>query len=165
MEAYSADHWQAVFSALAASAAALTGLLFVALSINLRQVLEGRGLVGRAVEVLILLTGTLIAATLLLMPAQTRQSVAIEVLAIGIALAGTIGMIQLRAPRKALGVSGRNFALRVVGAQCGPVCLLIGGVSLMAGAGGGLYWVVPALLATTVAGIVGAWVMLVEILR
>ena len=31
--------------------------------------------------------------------------------------------------------------------------------------GGGLYWVVPALLAAMVAGIIGAWVMLVEIVR
>ena len=41
---------------------------------------------------------------------------------------------------------------------------------LMSGQGatsavGGLYWVVPGLVAAMVAAIIGAWVMLVEILR
>jgi hypothetical protein len=39
------------------------------------------------------------------------------------------------------------------------------GVSLLAGAGGGLYWLVPALIFAFVSAAVKGWVLLVEIMR
>lgn len=157
-----------MFTAIAGSSAALTGLLFVALSINLSHVIKGPGLIGRAVEVLVLLTSVLIISTLLLMPGQTTVAAATEVIGVGALDAFVIGVIHVRAPRRALramGVSSSNFALRVMGAQSGPAFLLIGGISMLLGNGGGLYWVAPACIAAMVAAIVGAWVMLVEIVR
>jgi hypothetical protein len=41
----------------------------------------------------------------------------------------------------------------------------VAGVSLVVGAGGGLYWTLPALLAGFVGAVLNAWVLLVEILR
>jgi hypothetical protein len=38
--AYRADTWQALYAAVAGSAAALTGLLFIGLSLNLRIIVE-----------------------------------------------------------------------------------------------------------------------------
>lgn len=165
MDAYSTANWAAVFAAIAGSSAALTGLLFVALSINLSQVIKGPGLVGRAVEVLILLTSVLITSTLLLMPGQSASTVAAEVLTVALLAEVLLTYIHVRAPRRQLQVSGTMFAMRVLGAQLGPVFLVIGGVSLLAQNGGGLYWVVPAMIAAMVAAIIGAWVMLVEIVR
>ncbi len=55
--------------------------------------------------------------------------------------------------------------MRVVGGQLGPIFLIVGGVSLLAQRGGGLYWVVPALVAAMVTAIIGAWVVLVEAAR
>ena len=55
--------------------------------------------------------------------------------------------------------------MRVLGAQVGPLLMIAGGISLLFSAGGGLYWVVPAMLFATVAAIIGAWVLLVEIIR
>ncbi|MHB8612940.1 MAG: hypothetical protein ACYDAL_10985 [Candidatus Dormibacteraceae bacterium] len=46
-----------------------------------------------------------------------------------------------------------------------PVLMAVGGVSLLFEKGGGLYWIVPAMLVAMVAAMVGAWVMLVEIVR
>jgi modulator of FtsH protease len=53
----------------------------------------------------------------------------------------------------------------VIGDHLGPLLLIAGGISLVVGDGGGLYWVVPGLVAAMIAAIVGAWVMLVEIVR
>jgi modulator of FtsH protease len=163
--AYSPDAWAAAFTAVAGAAAALTGLLFVALSINLDRVIKGAGLIGRAVEVLVLLVAGLIIALLLLMPAQGSSSAGLEIVAVAVTTIAWLTFIQVRAPRRTLGVTTANFVMRVLGDHLGPLLLVVGGVSLWAQTGGGLYWVVPGLIAAMVAAIIGAWVMLVEILR
>jgi hypothetical protein len=43
--------------------------------------------------------------------------------------------------------------------------LMIGGVSLLVRAGGGLYWLVPGILLCLLVAVLDAWVLLVEILR
>jgi hypothetical protein len=165
VDGYSTAGWAPVFSALVGASAALTGLLFVSLSINLSHVITGQGLIGRAVEVLILLTSVLILSTLLLMPSQNRGSASAEILALACLEFVLLAIIHVRAPRRALGVTPRLFAMRVVGAQSGPVFMIVGGVSLLVQNGGGLYWIAPAMVASMVAAIIGAWVMLVEIVR
>lgn len=55
---------------------------------------------------------------------------------------------------------GRQFSLIL-----GTLPFVIGGVSLIAGVGGGLYWTVGGMLAAITAAVVNAWVLLVEILR
>jgi hypothetical protein len=63
MRAYDPAAWEPFFSAMIAAAAALTGLLFVAVSINLDRILKGgRFLPARAAETL---------ATLLLVVASS----------------------------------------------------------------------------------------------
>jgi hypothetical protein len=52
MTAYQPEQWHDMFVAMAGAAAALTGLIFVAVSINLEQVLKHRALPPRAVETL-----------------------------------------------------------------------------------------------------------------
>jgi hypothetical protein len=42
---------------------------------------------------------------------------------------------------------------------------LVAGISLLAGGGGGLYWLVPAVLIFLVSGLGNAWVLLIEMLR
>jgi hypothetical protein len=44
-------------------------------------------------------------------------------------------------------------------------CLILAGATLLAQAGGGLYWLVPSVLAAITFGLINAWVLLVEILR
>lgn len=165
MDAYSFANWGLAFTATAGAAAALTGLLFVALSINLKQIIANPGLVARAIEVLIVLAAVLFLSTLLLMPGQPNGAGAIEIIVSAVAVSTVVGLIQMRTDRKALGISRFSFAMRVVGAHTGPILLLVGAASLLAGAGGGIYWVIPALLAMIAVSIIGAWVMLVEILR
>ena len=159
MDAYSSVGWTAVFASIAGASAALTGLLFVALSLNMSQVLKGRGWIGRAVEVLVLLVSAMVISILLLMPAQGTQTLAIEIFSIAAPLAAVLAYIHIRSPHR------RLFALRVFGGQLGSIFLIFGAVSLLAQNGGGLYWVVPALLIAMVSAIIGAWVVLVEAAR
>jgi hypothetical protein len=165
LDGYSLGNWALAFTTTASAAAALTGLLFVALSINLKQIVANPGLIARAIEVLIVLSAALILSTLLLMPGQPNGVAATEIIAIALAVSGITARMQISTDRRALGISGFAFASRVVGAHTGPVLLAIGAISLLTQTGGGLYWVVPALLAMIAVSIIGAWVMLVQIVR
>lgn len=165
MDAYSATAWAPAFTAIAGSSAALTGLLFVAISINLSQILKVPGLVSRAMEVLILLTAVLVLSTLLLEPGMAAGTLGAEVLTVAAVAEVVVSVILVRAARHLVGVGPVGFAMRAGGEQLGIVLLLIGGVSLLTQTAGGLYWVVPAMVATMISAIVGAWVLLVEILR
>lgn len=166
MDAYNAANWTPAFTAVAGSSAALTGLLFVAISINLSQILKVPGLVARGIEVVVLLAAVLVLSILLLMPAMTAAALGVEVLSITLVAEALVTWIQIRSARGVASLVGPlNFALRVLGGQVGLILLLVGGVSLLAESGGGLYWVVPGMAFVMVSAIIGAWVLLVEILR
>jgi modulator of FtsH protease len=47
----------------------------------------------------------------------------------------------------------------------GTVPLIVGGASILADAGGGLYWTVAGMILAIAAGVANAWVLMVEILR
>src|SRR3954452_21156184 len=72
--------------------AALAGLVFVALSINLRDILGAPGLTGRAAEAIILMVQPVIAALLVLIPNQGMRALGIELLVLG---AGTFVFVNV----------------------------------------------------------------------
>jgi|SRR5215216_1306367 len=86
------DQWHDFFLALAGTAGVLTGLVFVAVSINLQEIVSepGSGLPGRAAEALILLVGVLTVSILLLVPGQALVMVGAEVLVVGLASWGVL---------------------------------------------------------------------------
>ncbi len=71
--------WTDFFVAEAGAAAALAGLLFVAISINLTRILEFRHLPTRAIEALLALLSVLVVATFALVPAQSTRAYASEI--------------------------------------------------------------------------------------
>ena len=95
------DEWNDFFTTSAGAAAALVGLIFVGVSINLEMIMANPryGLAGRTLEVFVMLVAVLIITSLLLMPAQGTV-VGLEVLVIGIANWAAIVAIQLLQLRK-----------------------------------------------------------------
>jgi len=43
------------------------------------------------------------------------------------------------------------------------VLVAIAGVTLIAGAGGGLYWLIPAIASSLIGGVINAWMFLVRL--
>ena len=84
MHAYSAVEWGGLFLAGAGASAALTGLLFVAISINLDRILQGRGLPGRAGEAIVLLVAVLVVSMLGLVPGQSPTVLGAQLLGSGL---------------------------------------------------------------------------------
>lgn len=74
-------------------------------------------------------------------------------------------MIHLWAVRGRVGPSSGVLTSRIVMTQLAVLPLLAAGVSLLLGAGGGLYWLVPGVILCLVVAVLDAWVLLIEILR
>lgn len=160
--AYSAAEWSDLFVAGAGAAAALTGLLFVAVSINVDRIISLSGLPERALGTLALLLGVLVVCLLGLIP-QSGGALGVELIATGLAFAGATAMLS---SRSLAGDEQRSWiASRYLIAVAGTVPYAIAGITLLAGGGGGLYWLIGGAIAAIVGGVITAWVLLVEILR
>ncbi|HVZ73061.1 MAG TPA: hypothetical protein VHJ20_11850 [Polyangia bacterium] len=163
-DAYDVAGWANFFVAEAGASAALTGLLFVAVSINLAKILQYPQLPGRAAESLILLAGVLAASTLGLVPGQSRVALGAELTAV----ASLVWLAPMAIQARSGHVAGAplNWILtRVATHQLAALPSVGAAVSVLVGAGGGLYWLVPATLLSFAGSIVNAWVLLVEIQR
>jgi hypothetical protein len=165
MHAYTPAGWVELFLAEAGASAALAGLLFVAISINLTKILEVRGLVGRAGEAIVLFVAVLVVSTLVLVPGQARVALGTELLVTGLLAWSILVVIHVRAVRGRIGPSRAVLVGRVVMAQVAVLPFLVAGVSLLLRAGGGLYWVVPGVVLCLVVAVLNAWVLLIKILR
>jgi hypothetical protein len=163
MAAASSEPWHDLFVGVSGAAAVLTGLLFVSLSINVRQILDRPWLPRRAGLTLVLLFEALVIAILGLVPGQSPTVLAVELLCVGVAawLFATAVFTVRRPP-----IDQRQpIVVNAVVAQLATLPVIAAGASLLAGSGGGLYWLVPALILLLSVGVIYAWVLLIEILR
>jgi len=97
--AYAADRWTDFGVGVAGASAALAGLVFVAVSINLSEILKYRNLPGRAGLTLILFITPLLAGILLLVPGQARAALGWELIAAGVVIGGSQLIINHRSGR------------------------------------------------------------------
>jgi modulator of FtsH protease len=165
--AFAPEHWSDFFVAQAGATAALAGLVIVAISINLKAIVEGRLLSGRAAETVAMLGAVLVLSTLALVPGQGIAALGGEILMLGLANAGFHGLVLFRARRFHHDKEARW--MRYLLALGSVLPMLLAGLSLLAGPEGwlpgGLYWLVPAVVFGLVGGLLNSWVLLVEILR
>jgi hypothetical protein len=145
------------------ASAALTGLLFVTVSINLEQILKFAHLPGRAAGTLGILLSALVASGLCLLPGQSIRVLGVEVLLIGIAVA--IQVVWVTHWRIADDEQMAWVFEHLASLMLPSLAFVAGGLSLVVGGGGGLYWVVAAVLLAFVVASINAWVLLVEIMR
>jgi hypothetical protein len=133
--AYSSEPWHDLFVGVSGAAAVLTGLLFVALVISI----------------------------LGLVPGQSATALAVELLCVGgAAWLFATAVFTVRRPA----IHQRQpIVVNAVAAQLATLPVMVAGASLLAGSGGGLYWLVPALILLLSVGVIYAWVLLIEILR
>ena len=157
--------WHQFFSAEVGVGATLTGLVFVALSINLKHILEFPGLAGRAGEALLLLLLPVFAGLAGLLPQSGTTAFGAELLAIGLLECIIVTRIAFVGRRSSKDRSLPKFAVRVAGAEAAVGTAIAAGAILIASGPGGLWWQAASTALCVVAGVGDAWVLLIEILR
>jgi hypothetical protein len=165
MSTESIAEWSTLLTVGAETAATLTGLVFVAVSINLDRIMAYPGLPGRAAESILQFLEVFLISTVALIPKQSDGALAIEFLVLGVffwvvQIAGQVRYLRVRA-----GHPWWWFVLRAALSQVATVPVLVAGIALLVGAPGAMYWLVPGFVFSFAAGIVSAWVLLVEIRR
>ena len=159
-----AQGWSDFFAAEVGASAALSGLVIVAISINLQRILSFPHLPGRASEMLIMLVGALLACSVGLVPDQSTKLLGAEIAGIGLFMIAAPIFIQIRALMTVKNQPVSWWLWRLLLTLCAGVPILIGGAYLIASTGG-LYWIAAGVLVTLAATVWNGWVLLVEILR
>jgi hypothetical protein len=157
--------WPTLFATQAGVAAALTGLVFVALSINLKEILALPGLADRAGEALLLLLLPVLNGLLGVLPQASTRALGAEFLITSAIFWAVVTRILLAGRKAAVGRPRGEFITRSVAAEAALLPAIIAGCLLLAGSQNGLWWQAAAVLLCIVAGVLDAWVLLVEILR
>jgi modulator of FtsH protease len=170
MTAYAPSAWSDFALAQLGASAALLGLVFVGMSINLKEFVGTPLLVNRALEAIVLLASVLITATAVLIPDQSHEAVGAELLVIGLFTTAVVVRLQAGTrsdvvPRGNRGPTRASIAFRRILGLGSTTLIAVAGVLLVAEVGGGLYWWPAAIAAAYIGAIVNAWVLLVEILR
>jgi len=165
MTAYDVAAWETFALGMLGAAAVLLGLIFVALSINLDALLRMPVLLRRAAAAIALLVAVLLATSFLLVPGQSAAVVGIELAATGLLGLVVVLLLLVRHRSSIDAAYRRRFDEAAVWGAGIQALFVVGGLSLMATVGGGLYWLVPAVMLGLVRAVTEAWVLLVEIKR
>jgi hypothetical protein len=152
---YTTAPWVGFGEALAGVAGALTGLLFVALSVKGEALAASRSFRSRAAQTLVLFMTSVLIAVLLVAP-QPAAALGAELLAVAVVSGTALLILDWRAGHRSDQAVARDierFSPNTITA------LLVGvaGLTFLVKAGGGLYWLIPAAAASLVGGVVNAW--------
>jgi hypothetical protein len=158
--------WESFFVAQVSASAAVAGLVFVGVSINLDKILKYVGLPGRALEALIVLILVLVVPSLMLVPGQSATLIGAELLGAG--LLAWIWVVALDALNlRQLEPRYRKawLLLRVALSQLATLPIIIAGAVTLAQGIANFNWLVPGVLFCFLVAFFDAWVLLVEINR
>lgn len=157
------EAWSEFNVAVAGAAAALAGLLIVALSVNVGMIVKTIALPARAASAIATLLLAVVATTIGLIPEQPVWAIGLE-LGIGLIVAWVLqvhAMITLRR-------NPRPFWDQVAKAATGLIPLLafsVGCVMLLLGMPGGFFAVAAGCILAIVGAVLFSWVALIEVLR
>ena len=157
--------WNDFYVAVAGAAAALTGLLFVGISISLTKILSTPILPMRASISLILLAAILIFSVLLLIPLEKKNSIGYEIIALGFVVWIIITRADMKIYTQAPQEYKRHSLFYLLFDQLAILPYIIGGFCIVLIGEAGFYWIVPAIILSFIKSVLDAWVLLIEINR
>jgi len=158
------EAWSEFNVAMVGATAALAGLVIVAASVNIGDIIKEASLTARLAAGISGLVLALIGSAIGLIPdvGHVPYGVAMIVLAVG------AGVFQVQAARRIF--ENRHPANRLRGLKSAvgfvaPLAYVIGGALLVAGQPGALVWFAVGSIVAIVAALLVSWIVLVEVLR
>ena len=164
MSGYEPELWSDFGMAVAGASAALAGLLFVAVSINLGRILEFHALPALAAAALVHLGTALFAALFLLIP-QPAAVLGAELAVEGLVVALVLLPMHLRWQPTEYETRLQLVGTRIVPSAAVPLLLLLAGIGVAQQVLGGLYLLAVAVVVSVLTALGYAWVLLVEVQR
>ena len=156
--------WSELFVATAGAAAALAGLIIVAMSVNIETIVAEPSLPSRAGATIASLVLVVVVAIAGLIPeigstAMGWATLAFSLVALGFAIDSAVRLARLTdQPELALLIKGAVSIIPLIG-------FVIGAAILIAGIDAGMYFVAAGILLVFVSSVLNAWVLLVEVRR
>ena len=156
--------WSELFVATAGAAAALAGLIIVAMSVNIETIVAEPSLPSRAGATIASLVLVVVVAIAGLIPeigstAMGWATLAFSLVALGFAIDSAVRLARLTdQPELALLIKGAVSIIPLIG-------FVVGAAILIAGIDAGMYFVAAGILLVFVSSVLNAWVLLVEVRR
>ncbi|HEY4870996.1 MAG TPA: hypothetical protein VIJ03_03775 [Candidatus Dormibacteraeota bacterium] len=151
--------WHDYFAVVGTGAAALTGLVFVAMTLHLDDITRNPVHRHRARTILTGLTAVFIRCSLVLMGGQNGQAIAIEIIGVLV----IVEVILYNSIRQAIRNADNGVLWRTIGSFACLVLEQIGAVILFTGNAAGLYVVGLGMMSSFIFMVTGAWLLLVGV--
>jgi len=162
MDPYQPAQWHDFFITVGGGAAALTGLVVVAMSLHLGAIVADPPLRHRARTILTGLAAVFMRCSLVLMGGQNGQAVGAELLIASAALT-VAGVLSFRQVSKSGARVPRASVMRTVGGTACYSAEMIGAAVLIVGYIAGIYLAAIAIVANFFFMISGSWLLLVGV--
>ena len=165
MMAFDAERWHDFYVMSGGAAAALAGLLFVAMSLHARTVMSNLFYRNRAVGMLMSLTTQLLLSAAVLVPDQPVRLLGAEVAAASLFWLGVaLRAIFAREPGAgSIPISRFRMWAEVVAGLTWNALFIVSGLSLLTEIGAGLYLLAVVMVFAFGWNIYVAWVLMTEI--
>jgi len=158
---YQPELWHDFGVTVGGLAGALTGLLFVAVSIKSDTLAKSRSLASRAAQTLVLFITPALGALVLVAP-QPAGALGGELIALAALSGGTLYVLNRRGGHdETSGVA--RYIERASPNAITSGFFAVAGITLIAAAGGGLYWLIPAAVFSLAGGVINAWLFLIRV--
>jgi hypothetical protein len=154
------EQWNSYFSMVGSGAAALAGLIFVAMSINPEIIIRNTTHKNRAINMLTSFTAIFMACSLALMGNQHLVALGFEWLALWVIATAVFIRGYVRAIRSGMSSVGLN-APRLAGGTICHVAEVAGAIFLILGHGAGLIIAAIATIVLFAFLISGAWFLMI----
>ena len=151
--------WQGFAEMTGGARGALTGLLFVAVSLNASRIAGHQGFRTSAAQTLVLFITPLAMAAVLLTPDQSDWALGAELIAIG--LAASWILLSFRRVQHGLPDHDKQLHIAIFNRRWPNVMVMllfvVSGIILACGEPSGLYLLLPASLVALISGVLNAW--------